>query len=118
MTTTLSHAPARTWRARHTPPATRTAVLSVSGMPRELRSHVERAMESCLRSEPAQVPPGTDLVAADWFTRWERDRTEELFYAVRCRQVLTGTVAELEKLDHTLQSLADDHGFQATIRRQ
>lgn len=117
MTTTLSHAPARTWRARHTPPATRTAVLCISGMPRELRSHIEGAMNRCLRSEPTPAMPGVDALTADWFTRWERDRSESRFYAVRCRQVLTGTSAELDHLDHALRLLAEDHGFEATIRR-
>lgn len=117
MTTTLSHAPTRTWRARHTPPATRTAVLSVSGMPRELRSRIERAMDRCLRSDPAPALPGTDPISADWFTRWERDRSVAHFYAVRCRQVLTGTPVELENLERELRLLAEDYGFEAAIRR-
>lgn len=129
VTTTLTIAPAHTWLARqaadslwghtHTPPApldTHSAVLTVSALPRALRAHVERAMAVCLRSEPAEAPTGTDPLAAEWFTRWERDRGVEKHYAVRCRQVITGTQAELRALERVLGGLAAEHGFDVGLR--
>lgn len=92
-----------------------SGVLVVSALPRELRMQVERAMLVCLRSEPVAAPAGTDPLSAQWFTPWERDMSVVSYYAVRTRQVITGTHAELNALTSTLEELAREHGFGVSI---
>lgn len=133
VTITTYHVPAHGWLARKaaealwdtdntentlavTPqPATRSAVLTVTGLPARMRPVIERALVVCLRSEPPAAPPGTDPVTADFFTRWTRDITLGGGYGVRCRQVVTGTSAELDALQRVVSELAAENGFHAEV---
>ncbi|RNE49566.1 hypothetical protein [Corynebacterium alimapuense] len=99
----------------------RTAVLTVTGMPRELRSRVEAAMSVCVPSESQLSIPGTNPLTADWFTSWCRDRSSEAeghnaSVLIGCRQVLTGEAAELELFNQVVSDLAQTHGFIAEVR--
>ena len=98
------------------PLAERSAVLTLSRVPKSMRMHVERALTVCLRSEPAEATPGMDPLMADWFMRWSRDRSVTDYYAVRCRQELSGTEAEFAALERVLAGLAAEHGFYASVR--
>lgn len=99
--------------------AERSAVVTLSGVPKHLRAHVERALVVCLRSQSSsQTTPVSDLDAlfSDWFMRWSRDRSVQDYYALRCRQVLTATEPEFHALSRVLGGLADEHDFFATVR--
>ncbi|AKK11553.1 hypothetical protein [Corynebacterium uterequi] len=119
MTVSLVHAPAYRWDHAVAPtasaePAT-LAVLTINGMPRSLRTRVEQSMVICLRSEPLSAAPGTDVFAADWFTRWSVDHGCLQRGRIRCRQVISATPAEIDSLRRTLASLATNYGFDADV---
>ena len=99
-------------------PAILTGVLSISGLPRALRPDVETLMAECLVSEPQLYCPGVDPMECDWFTRWSRDSSSSIpgDYRVRCRQTLTGTLAEFELLTTALRSLTRASGFRVGFR--
>lgn len=86
----------------------RTAVLTISGLPRELRMDVESAMLEAIPSESELYTPGVDPLTAEWCTTWERDREVSDFFAIGCRQVITGSDAEFEALDTALEALFAD----------
>lgn len=143
MTITTHHVPAHAWLARKaaealwdtddltapTPhPASHSAVLTITGLPVRLRRVIERALVICLRSDLPPAPAGTDPLTADFFTRWTRDSAPTDSAAtdaaapaggatVRCRQVVTGTEAELKALRRVLGELAADNGFRAQLER-
>ncbi|GAB3946642.1 hypothetical protein [Corynebacterium tapiri] len=96
------------------------AVLIVERLPRTQRAEIEALMVEHLVSEPVGCLPGTDALSADWFTRWEHDPSAREFYAVRCRQVVTGTREELEHLECALQALQASNselGTRAGLKR-
>ncbi|MDU0479243.1 hypothetical protein QVA66_08320 [Staphylococcus chromogenes] len=91
-----------------------TAVLEIDGLPRSLRLAVEQLMVDCIRSESELFVPGADPLTANWCTRWSRSATNPR--TIACRQVLTGTTAELELFDDTLAAFARAKGFAAEVR--
>lgn len=91
-----------------------TALLNVTGLPRELRATVESAMVVCILSPAEPCPPGTDLLHARWFTAWHRCRDNPR--RIGCREQITGTTRELGCLQSVLFNLAREHGFTAEIR--
>ena len=105
-----------------------TGVLKISGMPRSLRSEIERAMDRCIRTESEFIIPGDDPLTAQWCTRWFRDGLSVAALArggkacahsdsgIGCHQVLTGTREELDALDCVVRYLAQRHGFTAAVR--
>lgn len=99
--------------------AVRSAVLTLTGVPRYMRMHIERALVVCLRSQPAEPATSTPELEAtfgDWFMRWSRDRSVRGTYAVRCRQILTATESEFTALSRVLEGLAAEHDFYAAVR--
>ncbi len=98
---------------------TRTAVLTISGLPRALRQRVETAMVVCVPSQP-ELSTGEDPLTASWFTSWWRDRPSERAQntgvLVECRQVLTGTAPELDRLRVVVEGLATEYGFSGNLR--
>ncbi|AGF73015.1 hypothetical protein [Corynebacterium halotolerans] len=99
---------------------TRTAVLTVSGMPKTLRPRIETAMVVCVPSEPELSAPTEDPFTASWFTSWWRDRPAERAredgVLLECRQVLTGSAAELDRLRIVVEGLADEYCFSGDLR--
>ena len=107
-----------------------TGVLKISGMPRSLRSEIERAMDRCIRTESEFIIPGDDPLTAQWCTRWYRDEISmealvrgeatgpgmDSGVGIGCHQVLTGTREELDALDCVVRYLAQRHGFTAAVR--
>lgn len=91
-----------------------TAVLNISGMPRELRSTVESAMVVCIPSPSELFASGSDPLTAHWFTSWRRDPYH--LGLVECREVITGTPRELSYLREMLVNLADEHRFAVELR--
>lgn len=93
----------------------RTAVLTIEGMPRELRPTIETAMAVCVTSESELTALGADPLTANWFTEWRR--TFDLIGqpGLECRQALTGSDAEINRLRTVVTRLADDHGFHAEL---
>lgn len=98
------------------------AVLTVSGLPRHLRLRVESLISEHL-SEPAvpALPAGTDIWDIPWFTRWRPDppRVDAAGRATRvtvsCREVITGSVTELDALAAALTELAQTFRFTARV---
>lgn len=91
-----------------------TAVLAIDGLPRSLRMHVEQLMVECIPSPAELYVPGVDPLTAAWCTRWERSSSDRR--KVACRQVLTGSLAELKLFDARLAELAGECGCQAGLR--
>lgn len=91
-----------------------TAVLSISGMPRELRPRIESAMVICVPSPSELVTLGSDPLTAHWFTAWRRDPFE--LGLVECREVITGTPREFMNLRAVLENMADEHRFDVELR--
>ena len=91
------------------PTTARTAVLSISGLPCELRWAVETAMVEAMPSESELYTPCADPLTADWCTAWQRDREVSGYRAVTCRQVITGSEDELSALDRELTALVAAH---------
>lgn len=57
---------------RPTRSAARFGVLTISGMPRELRARVETAMVVCIPGDSELEFPNADPLTAEWFTAWHR----------------------------------------------
>ncbi len=91
-----------------------TAVLEISGMPKELRQAVESAMVVCIPSPSELSGSNRDPLTARWFTAWRRDPFE--LGLTECREVITGTPRELDKLRGVLESLADEYRFEVELR--
>lgn len=91
-----------------------TAVLEISGMPAALRPTVESAMVVCIPSPSELHASGSDLLNARWFTAWRRD--PYTLGLVECREVITGTPQELDKLRTLVENLADRHHFEVELR--
>lgn len=79
------------------------AVLFIDRLPRHLRMDVETAMVEHLPSDALPAAPGTDVLEAQWFTRWERS---DVPGCVRCRQVLTAPAEELARFRTALADIA------------
>lgn len=108
-----------------------SGVLIIESMPTHLRSAIEEAMVECLQSESTWVVPGDDPLTAQWCTRWHKDwpGTDMVSLAagcvpetrvapgIGCRQVLTGTAAELRALEERVQALALRYGFTARLSK-
>lgn len=126
METCVSHAVAET-AAVPDVGLTITGVLIIESMPARLRPDVEQLMVDCLHSESTWDIPGEDPLTAQWCTRWYKDwATPDLValaaghitgHGVGCRQVLTGTPAELTQLDARVQELARAYGFSARVSK-
>lgn len=96
-------------------------------MPVRLRPVVEDLMARVIVSESEFVVPGDDPLTAQWCTRWHKDHPGDNIVAlaagratgtacgVGCRQVLTGTRAELEDFAAQLAQLAHAYGFSAQL---
>ncbi len=100
-------------------PTTLTAVLTVTGLPRQLRPKVESAMVVCIPSTSELTVPASRILTAEWFTGWHRDRTtgpENGEVLVGCRQLLTGTTTELDRLRRVVEGLAREYRFSAEVR--
>ena len=97
------------------PGPARTAVLTIAGMPRALRPRIETAMVLCVPSDSALEIPGADPLTADWFTPWRRSGGRGPGLHVACRQVLTGTEEEFDRLRTVVENLARQHGFSAEL---
>ena len=95
------------------PTTARTAVLSIAGLPRELRWAVETAMVETISSESELYTPCADPLTAEWCTAWQRDREVFDYTAVTCRQILTGSDDELAALDCELTALVAEHNATA-----
>ncbi len=95
------------------PTTARTAVLSIAGLPCELRWAVETAMVEAIPSESELYTPCADPLTADWCTAWQRDRDVFDYAAVTCRQVITGSDEELAALDCELTALIAAHNATA-----
>ncbi|GAB3690176.1 hypothetical protein [Corynebacterium nasicanis] len=93
----------------------RTGVLTISGMPRALRPRIETAMVLCLSRDSALEIPGADPLTSDWFTPWRRSGGRGPGLHVACRQVLTGTPEEFERLRAIVDNLADRYCFDAEL---
>lgn len=91
-----------------------TAVLEISAMPSELRQTVESAMVVCIPSPSELSGSNKDPLTAHWFTAWRRDPFE--LGLTECREVITGTQQELNKLRDMLENLADEHMFEVELR--
>lgn len=91
-----------------------TAVLTISGMPREFRPRVETAMAVCIASPSELIVAGADPLTAHWFTQWRRDPFERGL--IECREVITGTAREFDGLRVVLNNLAAEHNFDACVR--
>ncbi len=103
-----------------------SGVLIIESMPATLRPVVEDLMVECLRSESTWVVPGDDPLTAQWCTRWYKDWPgldlaalaaghSTVKPGVGCRQVVTGTSAELRALEHRVVELASRYGFAARL---
>ena len=92
-----------------------TAVLTITGMPRALRQQIETAMVVCVPSDSQLHIPGADPLTADWHTTWYRSDGAGPGLHIACRQALTGTPAELERLRDMVGNLARRHGFHAEL---
>ncbi len=101
--------------AAPTSTVTRTAMLTITGMPRALRPRIETVMVICIPSESELRVPGADPLTADWFTSWHRSHSRGPGSYLDCRQVLTGTDGELARLRDMVTRLARDHDFTADI---
>ncbi|QNE89925.1 hypothetical protein H0194_02500 [Corynebacterium incognita] len=117
--TAPDHGAAGVGGSEHAEPAVTTGVLTVRGCPKRLRPAIERAMATCVRTESRFVVLGDDPLFAQWHTRWWKDRcaagsTAKGVY-VACRQVLTGTPAELDNLRVVVETLADEFQFTASV---
>ena len=100
------------------PTITLTAVLTVTGLPRQLRHKVETAMVVCIPSESELTVPASRILTAEWFTGWHRDRAtgpEHGEVLVGCRQLLTGTTTELDRLRRVVEGLAREYHFSAEV---
>ena len=110
---------------RHPSPATRAggipaavdpdrvrAVLAVDSMPKTLRLTIEHAMSVCLKSDPEDAPIGADPFDLGWCTRWTRQPGG----LTACRQAITGTSVELDRLSAIVEGLARAHHFRASVR--
>jgi len=95
------------------PGPARTAVLTITGMPRALRRSIETAMVVCVPSESDLSVPGADPLTADWFTAWRRSAGPGV--RVACRQVITGTESEMAALERVVSQLAHEHDFTAEL---
>lgn len=96
-------------------------------MPVRLRPVVEDLMARVIESESEFVVPGDDPLTAQWCTRWHKDYPGDNIVAlaagratgtpcgVGCRQVLTGTRAELVAFAAEMSQLARAHGFSAQL---
>ncbi len=91
-----------------------TAVLNISGMPRQFRPRVETAMVVCISSPSELVVAGADPLTAHWFTNWRRDPFEPGL--IECREVITGSARELDHLRVVLDNLSVEHNFDADVR--
>lgn len=89
-----------------------TAVLTITAMPTRLRMAVEDALVTCVPSESQLYVPGADPLTAAWCTQWR----PEARGLAGCRQVITGTEAELADLAVRLGELAWIGGFEASVR--
>ncbi|AKE39614.1 Hypothetical protein NG00_01508 [Corynebacterium camporealensis] len=87
-----------------------SGVLHIEGMPRTLRPVIERAMYRCIATESVFVVPNDDPLTAQWCTRWYREGA-----GIGCRQVLTGTAAELRALNSAVSVLAGEYGFSGKV---
>ena len=111
-----------------------TAVLQISGMPRNLRPAIERAMARCISSESEFIVPGDDPLTAQWCTRWHRDPVWDPLsgrvpdnvdkgadnaggLGIGCQQVITGTPSELDALGRAVEMLAGEYGFRGVVKR-
>lgn len=108
-----------------------TAVLQISGMPRNLRPAIERAMARCISSESEFIVPGDDPLTAQWCTRWHRDPLWDVVgikadsaapdnaggLGIGCQQVITGTPSELDALGRAVEMLAGEYGFRGVVKR-
>lgn len=107
-----------------------SGVLIIESMPARLRPRVEELMVTCLPSASTWEIPGDDPLTAQWCTRWYKDwpgqdlaalaaGTGSDFDAVPpgigCRQVLTGTHAELHALETAVRDLAQRYCFSARL---
>ena len=103
--------------AYRTPASTvaRTAMLTITGMPRALRPRIETAMVICIPSESELRVPGADPLTADWFTSWHRSHSNGPGPYIDCRQILTGTECELARLRDMVTNLARDYDFTAEL---
>lgn len=99
-------------------PTILTGVLSIEGLPRNLRMSVENLMVDCIESAPELCSPGVDPASCDWFTRWSQDVSWSLpgDYRIRCRQALTGTAEEFELLESSLHALTNAEGYRVNLR--
>ncbi len=91
-----------------------TAVLTISGMPRQLRPIIECAMVVCIPGPSELIAPGSDPLTAHWFTAWRRD--PYVLGLIECREVITGTQREFTHLRDVLENLADEHRFEVELR--
>ncbi len=88
-----------------------SGVLIIESMPVGLRSVVEDLMVDCVRSDSDWSLSGADVLTAQWFTHWYRQWPGR----IGCRQVLTGTRAELGELHERVSALALNYGFSARV---
>ena len=98
-----------------TMPATRTAVLRISRMPKKLRPAVESAMVYSLPSEPGGHAT-TDPLTTDLCTQWQRDRAVTDCYALSCCQLLSGLETELRHFAQAMDILAEEHDFDGAVQ--
>ncbi|AKK03613.1 hypothetical protein [Corynebacterium epidermidicanis] len=101
-------------RTHHEVCTASTAVLAIDRMPRSLRRTVEDLMVDCLTSPSQLYVPGADPLTAAWCTQWHRSQSAP--GTIACRQVLTGSLAELELFDAAVAKLALAHGFIVDLR--
>lgn len=102
-------------RPAFTSDVARTAVLSITGMPRALRPRVETAMVLCIPSDSELSYAGADPLTAEWFTAWQRCEDAADGPRIACRQMITGTDEELRRLRTVVENLARNHGFTAEL---
>lgn len=98
-------------------------------MPTALRPVIEDIMVECIATQSCLEIPGADPLEAHWCTRWHRDvvsdaalvagagelRSAGGSVGVGCREVLTGTPAEIAALAERVGALADRYGFTARV---
>lgn len=111
------------------PSGIQVAVLEISGMPTALRAVIEDIMVECIATQSCLEIPGADPLEAHWCTRWRRDVVSDAALVagagelgsagcsvgVGCREVLTGTPAEIAALAERVGALADRYGFTARV---
>lgn len=88
-------------------------VLAIEAMPRAMRPRVESLLVECLLSQPLAALPGTDPLEAHWCTRWRRDGMG----TVCCREPLTATREEFDRLGRAVSALAQAEGFSASVEK-